>query len=99
MELGKTNQGKKNPKQTPSVGLWMSSICLQRAEMGRTSEREQIAPSLDPQIVYSIFHCGVLRGRKEVMEAGFVNRGKKIFAAYFLQKWVNQRRQLLVSAL
>ena len=83
MELGKTNQGKKkNPN--PSVGLWIRSINLQRTEMGKTSEREQIAPSLDLQIVYSIFRCGVLRGRKEVIEADFVNREKKIFAAYFL---------------
>lgn len=52
--------------------------------MGKTSEREQIAPSLDLQIVYSIFCCGVLRGRKEVIEAGFVNREKKIFADCFL---------------
>lgn len=67
--------------------------------MGKTSEREQIAPSLDLEIVNSIFFCGVLGDRKETIESGFVNREKKIFAAYLLQKWVNQRRQLLVEAL
>jgi len=54
--------------------------------MGKTSERDQIAPSLDLEIVYSIFLCGVLRDRKEMIGTGCVNREKKIFAAYLLQK-------------
>lgn len=64
----------------------MRSISLQRIEMGKTSERDQIAPSLDLEIVYSIFLCGVLRDRKEMIGTGCVNREKKIFAAYLLQK-------------
>lgn len=56
-------------------GLRMRSICLQRAETGKTSEGEQIAPSVDLEIVCSVF--GVLRDRKEMIEAGSVNRGRK----------------------
>lgn len=58
--------------------------------MGKTTEREQIAPSLDLEIVNSIFFCGVLKDRKEMIEDGFVNREKEILAAYLLQKWVNK---------
>lgn len=64
-------KNKSGPKNSMSVGLWMSSIYLQRVKMGKTSEREQIAPSLDLQLVCSIFRCGVLRVRKEVIEADF----------------------------
>lgn len=64
-------KNKSGPENPTSVGLWMSSIHLQRVKMGKTSEREQIALSLDLQIVCSIFCCGVLRARKEEIEADF----------------------------
>lgn len=80
VELVETNQGKKKK----GVGLRMRSICLQRTEMGKTSEGEQIAPSLDLEIVYSISCCSVLRDGKETTEVGVVNRERKIFAAYLL---------------
>lgn len=77
-------RNKPGEKKKKGVGLRMRSICLQRTEMGKTSEGEQIAPSLDLEIVYSISCCSVLRDGKETTEAGVVNRERKIFAAYLL---------------
>lgn len=71
-------KNKSGPEISTSVGLWMSSICLQRVKMGKTSERTDCS-SLDLQLVCSIFRYGVLRVRMEAIEAKFffLTEGRK----------------------
>lgn len=70
MELGKTNQGNK----TPECGAVGEKYPSSKGRNGKDIRERTDAPSLDVQIVYSIFCCGVLKGRKEVIEAGFMKR-------------------------